>query len=89
MLRLGIFGVGHLGKFHLNNWVEMPDVAIIGFYDPNDETAADVIEKYGIQRFLHAADLMDKIDMADIVAPTNFHFELCTMAIRKRQTCFC
>ena len=46
MLRIGIFGVGHLGKFHLNNWKEMPNVEIVGFYDPNDDTASEVSEKY-------------------------------------------
>ena len=25
MLKIGVFGVGHLGKFHLNNWKEIPD----------------------------------------------------------------
>ena len=23
MLKVGVFGVGHLGKFHLNNWKEI------------------------------------------------------------------
>jgi predicted dehydrogenase len=37
MLTIGIFGVGHLGKFHLNNWKEISDVNIAGFYDPSNE----------------------------------------------------
>jgi hypothetical protein len=40
MLKVGVFGVGHLGKFHLNNWKEISDVELVGFYDPNDQTAA-------------------------------------------------
>ena len=39
MLRIGVFGVGHLGKFHLNNWKEIANVEIIGFYDPHDDNA--------------------------------------------------
>ncbi len=31
MLKVGVFGVGHLGKFHLNNWKEIKDVKLIGF----------------------------------------------------------
>ena len=34
MLKVGVFGVGHLGKFHLNNWKEIDDVELVGFYDP-------------------------------------------------------
>jgi predicted dehydrogenase len=82
MLKIGLFGVGHLGKFHLNNWKEIEGVAIAGFYDPNDKNAKVVVEKYGIRRFERAEDLMAVIDAADIIAPTTFHFDLCVLAIR-------
>ena len=88
MLKIGIFGVGHLGKFHLNNWKEIAGVEIVGFYDPNDTAAQEVSEKYQIPRFLDADRLMDAVDMVDIVAPTNFHFELCRLAIRKGKHVF-
>jgi predicted dehydrogenase len=88
MLKVGIFGVGHLGKFHLNNWVNMPDVDIIGFYDPLNENAEEVEKKYGLKRFPSPAALLDEIDAADIVAPTNFHFELCEAAIKKGKHIF-
>lgn len=83
MLRVGIFGVGHLGKFHLNNWKEITGVEIVGFFDPNDQAATEVIEKYNIRRYEHAEDLMDACDAVDIVAPTTYHYALCAAAIRK------
>ena len=42
MLKIGIFGAGHLGKFHINNWKEIGGVEIVGFFDPNDLQAAEV-----------------------------------------------
>ncbi|MFM9910682.1 MAG: Gfo/Idh/MocA family protein [Chitinophagaceae bacterium] len=88
MLKVGIFGVGHLGKFHLNNWREIKDVELVGFYDPNDDAAKEVGEKYQLPRYIDAATLMDTVDAVDIVAPTNFHFELCKLAIRKSKHVF-
>ena len=88
MLRIGVFGVGHLGKFHLNNWQEIQDVIIEGFYDPDDKNAIPVQEKYQLKRFENAQDLMDHCDAVDIVAPTPFHYELCAMAIRKGKHVF-
>ena len=88
MLKIGVFGVGHLGKFHLNNWKEIPGTELVGFYDPNDETAKDVSEKYQLPRFLDANELIDSCDVIDIVAPTNFHFELCEKAIKKGKHVF-
>lgn len=88
MLRIGVFGVGHLGKFHLNNWQEIEDVTLAGFFDPDDQHAVAVEEKYKIKRFLDAEALMDHCDVVDVVAPTPYHFELCAMALRKGKHVF-
>ena len=45
MLKVGVFGVGHLGKIHLNNWKEIEGVELIGFFDPSPENAKEVNEK--------------------------------------------
>ena len=34
MLKIGVFGVGHLGKFHLNNWKEIPVLSSLAFMIP-------------------------------------------------------
>src|SRR6195256_3641399 len=88
MLKVAVFGTGHLGKFHLNNWKLIPEVKIVGFYDPGDETAAEVSEKYQLKRFTDSAALLDICDVVDIIAPTPFHFSLCEQAIRKGKHVF-
>jgi|SRR5450631_583844 len=88
MLKVGVFGVGHLGKFHLNNWKEIKRVELVGFYDPNDAVAKEVSEKYQLVRFLDPELLMDACDIVDIIAPTPFHFTLCEKAIRKGKHVF-
>jgi predicted dehydrogenase len=88
MLKVGVFGVGHLGKFHLNNWKEIKKVELVGFYDPNDRTAKEVSEKYQLVRFLDPELLMDACDIVDVIAPTPFHFTLCEKAIRKGKHVF-
>lgn len=82
MLKVGIVGVGHLGKFHLNNWLEIEGVEVIGFVDPNDATAQEVIEKYNIRRFIDTDDFLSRCDAIDVVTPTNFHYEWCEKAIK-------
>ncbi|MGJ7031384.1 Gfo/Idh/MocA family protein [Niabella hirudinis] len=82
MLKIGIVGVGHLGKFHLNNWLEIEGVEVVGFYDPNEETANEVIEKYKIRRFFDADAFLGLCDAIDIVTPTTFHYLWCEKAIK-------
>ncbi|MBA2762954.1 MAG: Gfo/Idh/MocA family oxidoreductase [Segetibacter sp.] len=88
MLKVGVFGVGHLGKFHLNNWKEIEKVKLVGFYDPHDETAKEVAEKYNLKRYNDPDKLVDACDAVDIVAPTTHHFILCEKAIRKGKHVF-
>ncbi len=88
MLKVGAFGVGHLGKFHLNNWKEIEGVELVGFFDPSEENAKEVIEKYQLTRFDNPEKLMDACDLVDIVAPTTYHFELCKLAITKGKHVF-
>lgn len=88
MLKVGVFGVGHLGKFHLNNWKEIEGVKLVGFFDPHTETAKKVAEEYGIKRFTDADKLIDACDIVDVVTPTDQHYGVCMNAVRKGKHVF-
>ena len=82
MLKVGVFGVGHLGKFHINNWKEIPEVSLVGFFDPNNDNAKEVEKTYGLKRFKTEEALIANCDIIDIVTPTQHHFPVCEMAIK-------
>ena len=88
MLKVGVFGVGHLGKFHLNNWKEIEGVKLVGFFDPNNDNANQVIEQYGLKRFMDEDKLMDACDIIDVITPTDHHYAVCMQAIRKGKHVF-
>lgn len=88
MVSIGIFGAGHLGKIHIANWKEIAEASIVGFYEPLDDTAEEVVSLHGLKRYEDPAELMDLCDAVDIVAPTTNHFELCKMAIFKSKHVF-
>ncbi len=88
MLKVGVLGAGHLGKFHLNNWMEIPGVQLVGFFDPDDVNAASVEQKYQLRRYFDVNELIDQCDAVDIVAPTIHHYALCEAAIRKGRHVF-
>jgi len=88
MLKVGQIGTGHLGKFHLNNWLNIEGVQLVGFCDIDDANANAVAQKYQLKRFEDVEKLIDACDALDIVAPTSSHFELCELAIRKGKHVF-
>jgi len=88
MLKVGIFGVGHLGKFHISNWKEIEGVKIVGFFDPNNDNANEVINTHGLKRFSDEEKLIEASDIIDVITPTDLHYEVCMMAIRKGKHVF-
>lgn len=87
-LRIGLIGAGYLGKIHLENWGKIKDVLLVGFYDPNPETAKEVAEKFNLRAFESGEALIESCDALDITAPTTHHLEWCEKAIRKGKHVF-
>ncbi len=82
-VRIGVFGVGHLGKIHLKLLKEIPGYEIIGFYDPDNATATKVAAEFDIKRFDSAKKLIEQSDAIDIVSPTVTHFQIAHDAVKK------
>jgi predicted dehydrogenase len=82
MIKIGVFGAGHLGKIHLkclklsNSFFE-----VIGFYDPNPEVLMDVEKQTGIKGYSNIDALLKQVDAVDIVSPTTTHFDLALKAL--------
>ncbi|MEO1436490.1 MAG: Gfo/Idh/MocA family oxidoreductase [Bacteroidota bacterium] len=81
MLRLGVLGVGHLGKIHLKCAGLVKQIETIGFFDPDPEACRIATEQYGIPAFPSMDNLFDAVDAIDIVTPTSTHFELAQAAL--------
>lgn len=88
MIRLGIFGTGHLGRIHLRCLQEASAFEVIGFYDPDDANAAETVRHFNIRRFATPEALLRVVDAVDIVASTKAHFELASLALQHRKHLF-
>lgn len=88
MLKIGVLGVGHLGRIHVKCINLVPNLELVGFFDPNDANAAKITAAYKIQRFDSVDKLLDAVDAVDIVTPTITHFELAKQAISKGKHVF-
>ncbi|UKN02061.1 Gfo/Idh/MocA family oxidoreductase [Paracrocinitomix mangrovi] len=89
MLKIGIFGVGHLGRIHAKLIDSLNDkFEFVGFYDPEDVNAQKVIDDFNIKRFTDIDELLDAVDCVDIVTPTIYHFKIAEAAIKKGKHVF-
>ena len=89
MLKVGLFGVGHLGRIHLNILLELKDIfKVVGFFDPNDENASKIESELDIKRFNSEIELIEMSDCIDIVTPTKYHFLIANNAIGSKKHVF-
>ena len=88
MIKIGVFGAGHLGKIHLKCIQASEYLELVGFYDPDFDNAQKVAESFGTQAFKSAEALINAVDAVDIVTPTVLHFDLAQQAARKGKHIF-
>ncbi len=75
-LRVGVLGVGYLGRFHAKIYAGMPDVELVGVADVNAGAAKAVADQYGCAAYANPRDLLGKVDAVSVVVPTVYHAEV-------------
>jgi predicted dehydrogenase len=75
-LRVGVLGVGYLGRFHARIYAGMPDVELVGVADVNTGAARAVADQYGCAAYANPRDLLGKVDAVSVVVPTVHHAEV-------------
>jgi len=89
MLKIGVFGAGHLGKIHIKCILLQPDVyELVGFFDTSEAVRKKVSEDQDIPAFADATALAQLVDVVDIVTPTITHFELAKLALAQGKHVF-
>ncbi len=74
-LRVGVVGVGYLGRFHALIYSRMPDVELVGVVDADAGRAAEVAAEAATQAYASQDELLDKVDAVSIVVPTTLHLQ--------------
>jgi predicted dehydrogenase len=75
-IRVGVIGVGYLGKFHAEKYARMKDVKLVGVADIISERAQSVAKRLETESFADYRDLMGKVDAVSVVVPTPLHFAI-------------
>lgn len=88
MLKIGVLGVGHLGKIHLKCIEQTGRYDLVGFFDPDPTTAKAVEQETGLRCFPSVEDLIEAVEVVDIVTPTVQHFECSSKALARRRHVF-
>ena len=79
-MKVGVVGVGYLGKIHLKCLKET-SFLMHGIFDIDEEKAKMVSESFNVKRFQSLEALIDDCDVINIVSDTSSHFEIAKQAL--------
>ncbi len=75
-LRVGVVGVGHIGKNHARLYSELPNAEFAAIYDTDAAKAEQLAQEFGVARATSLEDFAARIDAASVATPTATHFEV-------------
>jgi predicted dehydrogenase len=81
-IKIGILGVGHLGKLHAALLKEIDLAEVIGIYDLDRAKAEKVAAELNLVVFNESEKLLEQADAACIVTPTSVHFDTAMQALK-------
>ncbi len=84
-MKVGIIGLGWMGKLHLRVYSEMRGVEVVGVVDPNREILDKAAADYGVPVFTTLEDFLAKTtpEAVSVCVPTVLHHDT-AMAVIKR-----
>lgn len=75
-IRTAVIGVGYLGKFHAQKYVQLEASELVAVCDANLEIAQSIAAEHDVPAFTDYHELIGKVDAVSIVVPTQKHFEV-------------
>jgi len=75
-IRVGVIGVGYLGKFHAEKYAAMQNVRLVGVADIDHRRAEDVAARLGSRAYTDYRALLGRVDAVSVVVPTVSHFRV-------------
>lgn len=81
MLKLGVAGVGHLGRIHAGKFGSISRCRLVGCFDLRWERCQEVAAELGVAAFNDYEALLAEVDAVDIAATTTAHYALAKAAL--------
>ncbi len=88
MLKIGVVGVGHLGKIHLRLLKEIDLFEIVGVFDTNEDRMRVAETAFNLRHYSSFDELLEAADVIDIVTPAVSHHNYAAQALRKSKHIF-
>lgn len=83
IVKVGVAGVGHMGKEHARIYAESKEAELVGVHDSNPDTAKKIAEKCRTRAFSSLEEMVEAVEAASIVTPTTTHLAIAAPFLKK------
>ena len=73
-LRVGVIGVGYLGRFHAEKYAALPETELVAVADADPDRAREVGRAYNVRAFTDYRQLLPQVAAVSVAVPTSQHF---------------
>ncbi len=73
-LRVGVIGVGHLGRHHVRIFSTLPSVTLVGISDTDALRGQELADEFKIVFYPSPDELLSCVDAVSVAVPTSVHF---------------
>lgn len=88
-IRIGLIGLGHLGKIHLRCLLELTDLfEVVGVHDANKKMGTEVAEAFGVKHYQNVKELIIDSEAIDLVTSTISHYDLGKLVLQNHKHLF-
>ncbi|MFA6240512.1 MAG: Gfo/Idh/MocA family oxidoreductase [Candidatus Hydrogenedentales bacterium] len=91
-IRIGIIGVGQIGKVHLENYAKIPGAEIVAAVDIDEPELERVVERFAIpSRYVSYREMLqrDDIEAVDVCLHNNLHAPVTIAALEAGKNVYC
>lgn len=82
-VRVGVIGVGRMGKSHCRVYSSLPRVELVGICDQDPNIGRQIALQHQVPFYSEVDELLEKVDAVSIVTPTPSHFDLAMRCLNK------
>lgn len=75
-IKVGVVGVGYLGKIQAEKYAHIPEAELIGVVDIDKGRCQEVATQTNCQPFYHHQDLVGRVKAVSIAVPTSSHYSV-------------
>lgn len=80
-VKVGVIGVGHLGKLHASLYKDVFDAELMGIFDIDEKKCKIIAKELNVKAFTNLIQMFEAVEAVNIVTPTTTHYDIASQAL--------